>query len=518
VARIIEIEVFLSVEEPETSLRERVSTLLGLEPQTLNLAVRRKSLDARKLHTLGFRYLVACSTEPLEPSVPVGWPAAPRREDLRVAIVGSGPAGSFAALRLCEAGARVTVVEQGHPVPGRRRDVAALLREGRLDPSSNYCFGEGGAGTFSDGKLHTRTRDRGAVRLVMETLVGLGADAEILVDARPHLGSNRLPRVLRSLRERLEGQGCTYVWSDAAVGLRMERGRVRGVRLRSGADLEADAVVLAAGHSARPLYEALASAGVALAPKPFAVGLRIEHPQRLLDEIQYGRAAGHPRLPPSSYRVSAQVGDRGVYSFCMCPGGFIVPAATEEGGLCTNGMSRSGRDAPLGNAAIVVTVRPEDCGEGPLAGVGFQRTLERAAFAQGGGGQKAPAQRAVDFVRGRASDRLPSASYRPGVTAADLAAVLPGFVCDALREGLGAIDRTMHGFLSAEALLVGVETRTSAPLRTLRDAETFESLTHPGLYPAGEGAGHAGGIVSSAIDGVRVGTAVLRHAPASASA
>jgi hypothetical protein len=484
--------------------------------------VLRKSLDARKGFPLGYRMQVALSRAgeadlaPQEERLP---PPARARRGLRVVVVGSGPAGAFAALRLAQAGAEVTVVEQGKAVQPRRRDLALLTR-GELVPSSNYCFGEGGAGTFSDGKLYTRTKDRRAVREVLLALCEHGADGGIAVESRPHIGSNRLPKVLTSLREDLMGRGVSYLFEEAVVDLLVRGGRAVGVRCASGREVEGEAVVLAVGHSARPIYEVLWQRGVAMTPKAFAVGARVEHPQPLIDRIQYGGAAGHPALPAAFYQVSATCAGRGVYSFCMCPGGWLVPSSTEPGGLCTNGMSLKRRDSPLANAALVVSVEPRDFtwpGEGtgllvpaghPLSGVAFQRRLEERAFAAGGGGFVAPAQRLQDFVAGRASGAALRTTYRPGVVPADLSRLLPPFVVGPLREAVRRFGRSLPGFLSAEAQLVGVETRTSAPVRIERDGGLM-SPTLAGLYPCGEGAGHAGGIVSAAIDGLRVADAIL---------
>jgi uncharacterized protein len=503
-------EILLPPDAPEGALEERAAVVLRVPPERVHVQVLRRSLDARRGRPLGFRLKVRCADEPLPPPAVPTWPELAARPGLHVVIVGTGPAGTFAALRLAGAGARATLVELGRPVALRRRDVAGLLREGRLDPTSNYCFGEGGAGTFSDGKLHTRTKDRPAVAAVLGTLVRFGADPEILVDSRPHVGSNRLPRVLLAARAHLEAAGCEYRWSDPVVDLETDGGRVVGVRLLSGAVVAGDAVVLACGHSARALYDVLARRGVRLSAQGFAMGARIEHPQPLIDEMQYGRH-GRAGLPPAFYETTARAAGRGVYSFCMCPGGWIVPSSTEPEALCTNGMSLSRRGSPLANAAMVVTVAPEDFGGDPQRGIELQRQVERAAFALGGGAHRAPAQRAADFVAGRVSADLPRTSYRPGVRPADLAAALPPFVAAALREGLRAVDHHLRGFLSRDAVLVGVETRTSAPLRVERSTATLESPTHPGLYPAGEGSGHAGGIVSSAIDGVRVAEAILRR-------
>ena len=454
-------------------------------------------------------------------------PPTPVMERRHVVVVGSGPAGTFAALRLAQAGVAVTVVEQGEPVQPRRHDLAQLTR-GNLVPDSNYCFGEGGAGTFSDGKLYTRSKDRAAIGETLATLIEHGADPAIGVESRPHIGSNRLPKILVALREDLQRRGVTYRFNEKVTDLVLSpSGALRGVRCESGAELCGDAVVLAVGHSARGVYEFLHRRGVRLEAKAFAIGARVEHPQPLIDRIQYGRAADHPALPTAFYQVSTTCRDRGVYSFCMCPGGWVVPSSTEPDGLCVNGMSLSRRDSPLANSALVVTVEPRDFAaygsgaEDPLAGVAFQRAVERAAFAAGGGGFVAPAQRLLDLLGRRspnagasssggsgASSGLRPSTYRPWVTAGDLTTVLPPFVVEPLRDALRAFDRTMPGFLCAEAQLVGVETRTSAPVRIVRDA-TLQSPGLPGLYPSGEGAGYAGGIVSAAIDGLRIADAIV---------
>jgi hypothetical protein len=394
----------------------------------------------------------------------------------------------------------------------RRADLASLHR-GQLNPESNYCFGEGGAGTYSDGKLYTRSKDRVGVAGVLADLVALGAPADITIDARPHIGSNLLPRLLEALRSRLQGLGVHYQFDCLCTGLRAEQGRIRAVQTSAG-EIPADLVVLAPGHSARDVYTWAAAANLALQRKDIAVGVRIEHPQAVIDRLQYGRAAGHPRLPPAFYEVRAGSSGRGVYSFCMCPGGWIVPAATELGGLVVNGMSLAKRNSPFANAALVVTVAGLDFGpdaSGALAGIDFQRRIEAAAFARGGGSFHAPAERAVDFLARRPSDRLPESSYRPGVEHARLDDVFPGFITEALREGLSAIGRQLPGFIHEHALLVAAETRTSAPVRILRDPTTLESPALAGLYPAGEGAGYAGGIVSSALDGARVADAIIRR-------
>jgi uncharacterized FAD-dependent dehydrogenase len=511
------VDLFVPLAELDDPLPARLERALGWRRGEAGaLRVLRRSLDARKGRPLGqrLRVLVARRGEALAPSEEAAaarprWPAG--RPPPRVVVIGSGPAGSWAALRLAEAGVAVTIVEQGKPVQPRRRDLALLTR-GQLTESSNYCFGEGGAGTYSDGKLYTRAKDREGVAEVLADLVRFGAPADVAVEARPHVGSNRLPRVLQTLRDHLVGLGVEYRFETTVTGLRAAGGRVRAVRLAGGDELPADVVVLAVGHSARSVYAWAAADGIALERKPIAIGVRIEHPQRLIDEIQYGDAAGHPKLPAAFYELTSADGDRGVYSFCMCPGGWIVPAATEDGGVVVNGMSLSRRDSPFANAGMVVTVAAADFGPaaaGPLAGVELQRQVEQAAFRAGGGRFRAPAQRLGDFLDGRASTSVGASSYRPGLAPGDLSQVLPAFVAQALRAGLRRMGARLSGFLFPDAVLIAAETRTSAPVRLLRDARTLMSPSLAGLYPCGEGAGYAGGIVSAALDGARVATSVL---------
>jgi uncharacterized FAD-dependent dehydrogenase len=510
------LDIFVPLEDEDAPLGPAVERALGWARGAAgDVTVLRRSLDARKGRPIGYRLRVRAARagepapEPPPARPPRAWPAG--KPPPRVVVVGSGPAGTWAALRLAEGGVAATILEQGKPVQPRRHDLAAITR-GRLDPRSNYCFGEGGAGTYSDGKLYTRSKDREGVAAVIADLARFGAPGEIAVDSRPHVGSNRLPQVLTALREHLAHAGVTYRFETEVAGLRVERGRVRAVLVAGGDEVPADAVVLAVGHSARPLYEWAARAGLALERKPIAVGVRLEHPQPLIDRLQYGRAAGHPRLPPAFYELATEGEGRGVYSFCMCPGGWIVPAATEPDGVVVNGMSLSRRDSPFANAGFVVAVEPADFGPaaaGPLAGVELQRAIERAAFAAGGGAFRAPAQRLGDFLAQRASVAVGPSSYRPGTAPGDLGRVLPPFVATALRAGLRRLGEHLPTFLHADALLVGVETRTSAPVRFPRDPETLVARGLEGLYPVGEGAGYAGGIVSAALDGARAAERIL---------
>ncbi len=504
----------LGLDEPDdpASIAARLAALLEVPAEALPpLELRKRSIDARR-GRVRFHLVVGA----LGPAEPLGG-AAPREvAGPPVIVVGGGPAGLFCAYELARAGIAAIVLDRGKPVQARRRDLKGLTRHGRVDPDSNYCFGEGGAGTYSDGKLYTRSHKRGDVRDVIEVLALHGAPREILVDARPHIGSNKLPKVITAMRERLEGVGARVRFGARATELVVRGGRAVGVRLDGGDEVIGRAVVIAAGHSARDVHELLRRAGVRLEAKPFAMGVRIEHPQPLIDRIQYGRSAGHPRLPASSYRLAFTPDDaRGAFSFCMCPGGWIVPAATEPDEVVVNGMSLSRRDSPYANSGLVVSIEPADLGRlglaAPLGGVELQRRLERAAAAAGGGALRAPATRATDFVRGRASSTVPATSYQPGLLAGDVGAVLDATglpLAARLREALAAFDRMMRGYLTEDAVLVGVESRTSSPVRVPRDAASLESPDAAGLYPCGEGAGYAGGIVSAALDGIRVARAI----------
>lgn len=474
--------------------------------------ILKRSIDARSKRPL-VRLRVEVSTEeefPELPTPPLELPDV--RKGKPVIIAGCGPAGLFAALACIERGLRPIILERGKDVRARRRDLAAINREHLVDPDSNYCFGEGGAGTYSDGKLYTRSDKRGDVAAVLRTFTAFGASPDILVDAHPHIGTNKLPEIVTAMRVAIETAGGEVRFGTRVTDFLIGSGRIQGVRTAQGDEVLATSVVLATGHSARDIFELLHAKGIAIEAKPFAMGVRIEHPQAVIDRIRYHSAVRDPFLPPASYNVVQQVMGRGVYSFCMCPGGIIAPCATAPGEVVTNGWSPSKRNNPFANSGIVVAVDPLDVSgvdrTDPLIGMRWQQEVERTAWRAGGERQSAPAQRMEDFIERRASVDLPACSYPPGIVPATLDHVLPAEVAVRLREGLKAFGEKMRGYRTNEAVLVAVESRTSSPVRIPRDPVTLEHPQVKGLYPCAEGAGYAGGIVSAAMDGLRVARAI----------
>ena len=432
-----------------------------------------------------------------------------------VVIVGAGPGGLFAALRCIELGLRPLIVERGKDVRARRLDLAAITQRGEVDRDSNYCFGEGGAGTYSDGKLYTRSGKREEIARILETFVAYGASPDILVDAHPHIGTNKLPEIIAAMREGILRAGGEVRFNARVTGLVVAGDRIRGVTLHDGTTLDAPRVVLATGHSARDVFELLAAQGIAIERKDFAIGVRVEHPQSFVDEMRYRTKERGAYLPPASYSEVVQVEGLGVYSFCMCPGGIIAPCATAPGEIVTNGWSPSKRNNPFANSGVVVEVRGPKGEGGALSGIDYQRLVERAAFEAGGGGQVAPGQRLVDFCEGKLSSDLPTCSYPPGLASARVDQVLPPEIAERLQQGLRLFGKRMRGYYSNDAVVVGVESRTSSPVRIPRDAVTLEHPTVRGLFPCGEGAGYAGGIVSAAMDGERVVERLAALYPAS---
>ena len=524
------LDFVLPLAEEETSLKAKLAQSLRVSVEEIEgFKIVKKSLDARHKNQIQFVYSIEIFLKPpreeellrtppsrlkirnVLPPTPLPSIAILRKPAYRPIVVGTGPAGLFAAMRLAEAGWPPLIVERGPEILQRVKDVEAFWKDGTFNPESNVQFGEGGAGTFSDGKLFTRVHDP-RIPFILETFVRFGAPSEILYLQRPHIGTDRLRRVVANIREHLIRKGAEFRFQTKLTGLRIVDRGLQGVRLNEGEEIATSLLFLAIGHSARDTYQMLLEAGVTLAPKPFAMGLRVEHPQRLIDRIQYGPSAGHPRLPPAAYQLAYRASSgRAVFSFCMCPGGWVIGASSEAGCLVTNGMSFYLRNAPMANSALVVNVVPSDFeGEGPLAGVAFQRHWEKKAFALGGRSFYAPAQALLGFLRDQPDFPLGPTSFRPGITPARLDDCLPDFVARSLREALPFFNRKMPGFFSPEANLIGVETRTSAPVRILRNPD-FESVSLQGLFPIGEGAGYAGGIVSSALDGLKAAETALQR-------
>ncbi len=478
----------------------------------LDYQIDRRSIDARGSQVL-MQLRVTISDEQLGSRIPDMMKLLRNVSSAEeVIIVGAGPAGYFAALELIELGYKPVILERGKDVRARRKDLRAIQQDGIVNPHSNYCFGEGGAGTYSDGKLYTRSHKRGSISKILNWLVAHGAKEDILIDAHPHIGSNKLPKIVQAIRETIENHGGEVHFNSHVQDFFLKGKQVEGVIYNEGQFRKASRVILATGHSARDIFNLLEKRGICFEFKPFALGVRIEHPQALIDEIQYSQRPRSPYLPASSYALTCQVQKRGVFSFCMCPGGLVVPAATAPGEIVVNGMSLSRRDSPFANAGTVVSVGAGDMGvdvlQNPMAGVEFQAGVERLMFGAGDGSQKAPAQRITDFLIARISDDLPPTSYIPGIFSAPVNALLPHFVYEHLKEAIHKFDRKMHGYLTEEAVVIGTESRTSSPIRIPRDQKT---LMHPeisGLFPCGEGAGYAGGIVSAAMDGERVAKAV----------
>lgn len=429
-----------------------------------------------------------------------------------VHIVGAGPAGLFAALALLEHNMKPVIIERGKNVRERRRDLATLNKEGLVNPESNYCFGEGGAGTYSDGKLYTRSKKRGDVEAVFQTFVHHGANPDILVNARPHIGTNKLPEIISAISKTITDHGGEILFNTKLTDLAYSDGELKSITLNGDQKIDAKHLIVATGHSANDIYELFDKKKLTLEAKPFALGLRVEHPQELIDSVQYRCDSRGEFLPPAYYSLVEQVQDRGVFSFCMCPGGIIAPCATENNEIVVNGWSPSKRNNPYANSGMVVQLFPEDFGtNSPLDGLKYRAQIEQKAFEYGGGNQKAPGQRLTDFVYGKSGSGIPQNSYIPGVTESNLLEILPQVVGERLQQGFKAFGGKMRGYISEEAVVVGVESRTSSPVRIPRDKENFMHPDCKGIYPCGEGAGFAGGIASAAVDGINCALAIMKN-------
>ncbi len=523
----------VGLDENDETVRGRLARLLGLNTDNiLSCICCRRNIDARKRSNIHFictyeieidhelnllpNHVRLIETSSLEPAKP---PVFQKKtgQDQKVIVIGAGPAGLFSALALAEAGFTVTLLERGKAVEKRMSDIGRLRSRGELNPESNICFGEGGAGTYSDGKLYTRIKHP-FMRWVLATFVRFGAAENILIEAHPHIGTDKLIRIIRNMRQQLLALGVDYRFETRVDDLIIRDDQVTGVRTSSGEEFRAQHIILATGHSARDTFEKLEQRGIHMQAKAFAVGLRAEHPQALINQIQYGQAAGHPQLSAAEYSITHQLkdqhlGQRGVYSFCMCPGGLIVPSPTETGRMAVNGMSNAKRSGAFANSGIVVQITPEDIcrhglAENPLMGIHFQRQLEEATFKAADKRYAAPAMRLVDFINRNATGSLAPTRFKPEAIACDLWEVLPEWVGKPLAEGIKGFGQKMRGYNTEEANLLGSETRTSSPVRITR-LENMQSLNVKGLYPVGEGAGYAGGIVSAAVDGLKAAAAII---------
>ncbi len=488
-------------------LREHLSKIAKISTKDIsNVVIEKRSIDARqKAVKINLKVKVFVTGEQIDNQKP----SLPNYQDVsnaqEVIVIGAGPAGLFAALQLIEVGLKPIVIERGKDVRGRRRDLKAINRDHIVDEDSNYCFGEGGAGTYSDGKLYTRSKKRGDVQRILELFVAFGATTDILVDAHPHIGTNKLPQIISDMRDKILEFGGKVLFETRVVDIIIKNNEVCGVITKDGQTIESNKIILATGHSARDIYELLNRKKVFIEAKPFALGVRAEHPQELIDKIQYSCDYRGEFLPPAPYSVVKQVGGRGIYSFCMCPGGVIAPCATSQNEVVTNGWSPSKRDQPTANSGIVIELRLEDFAPfskfGALAGMEFQKSIEQRAWHLAGETQKVPAQKMIDFTKRKVSTDIPKTSYVPGTTSVEMGEVFPDFLTQILRDGFTQFGAMMKGYLTNDAVLHAPESRTSSPVRIPRDPISLEHVQIKGLYPCAEGAGYAGGIISAAIDG-----------------
>ena len=501
------IQVSPEIAANDSQLKEHIGKLVRVPAkEIIHVSILKRSIDARqKAIKVNLKMLVFFQGEAVETHKST----LPDYKDVsnatEVIVVGAGPAGLFAALQLIELGLKPIVIERGKDVRGRRRDLKAINLEHKVNEDSNYCFGEGGAGTYSDGKLYTRSKKRGDVDRILNLFVAFGASPDILIEAHPHIGTNKLPRIIEDIREKIIEFGGKVLFNTRLTDIILKNNEVQGIVTNTGETITASKIILATGHSARDIFELLDRKKIFIEAKPFALGVRAEHPQELIDKIQYSCDYRGEYLPPAAYSIVKQVNGRGMYSFCMCPGGVIAPCATSPGEVVTNGWSPSKRDQATANSGIVVELKLEDFKSfakfGPLAGMEFQKSIEQNAWRLAGETQKAPAQRMIDFTKNKVSSEIPKTSYVPGTTSVEMGQVFPGFLTQILREGFSEFGKSVRGYLTNDAILHAPESRTSSPVRIPRDIETYQHVQIKGLYPCGEGAGYAGGIISAAIDG-----------------
>ncbi|RYD51779.1 MAG: FAD-binding protein [Sphingobacteriales bacterium] len=515
-ATIITLSLSPEVAADEFQVRAAALAEGGFPPQsTHSIRVLKRSIDARSRS--GVKMILQVAVGPEQDLTPT--PFDPELQTVSsnerpVVIVGAGPAGLFAALRLLQLGIRPIIIERGKDVRARRRDLAQLTRNAVVNPDSNYCFGEGGAGTYSDGKLYTRSNKRGSIERILSLFIHFGADPRIGVDAHPHIGTNKLPAIIAAMREAILNCGGEVLFEKRMTDIRLTANAVSGIVLQDGTQIDCRQLILATGHSARDIFRMLHQNNILIEAKPYALGVRIEHPQSIIDQVQYHCNSRGEYLPPASYSLVSQEGGRGVFSFCMCPGGIIAPASTAPGEVVVNGWSPSRRNNPFANSGTVVAVDEHDFARygftGPLAGMDYQQMVEQQCFTAAGSNLTAPAQRLTDFASGKVSATLPDCSYTPGITPVSMAEVLPKEVHDALRSAVGTFGKKMKGYYTQEAVLVATESRTSSPVRIPRDKDSLEHPQIRGLFPCAEGAGYAGGIVSAAMDGERCAEAAAR--------
>ena len=511
-SRLVQISILPKKQEDEDYILDLAFAKAKLRRYDISdWRIRKRSIDARRSPVKLNLQIEFWLRDELREKIPpfISQDVSKAKE---IAIIGAGPAGLYAALRAIEAGLKPIVFERGKDVRSRRRDLAIINKEHKVNPESNYCFGEGGAGTYSDGKLYTRSKKRGNVLKSLEWFVHFGADPDILVDAHPHIGTNKLPKIITAMREAIIEAGGEVRFNEKLTDLEITNSEITGIEINNNNKYKFDTVILATGHSARDIFYLLHNKGIKIEAKPFAIGVRIEHQQELIDSIQYHGDGDNPYLPPASYALVEQVDGMGVYSFCMCPGGIIAPCATNQEEVVTNGWSPSKRNNPYSNSGIVVSVEPHQLPNysenDPFVCLDFQKKVEKACWEAAGKTQRVPAQRMIDFVEGTKSIDFPKTSYQPGIVSVDLNTVLPPLLANRLRKAFVAFGNKMKGYYTNEAVLHAPESRTSSPVSIPRDKETLEHVEIKGLYPCAEGAGYAGGIISAAIDGINCVDAV----------